>query len=154
MSRDANPGPVHMSGVGNVCWPFWGGPRSRAFKTPCSVPSMFSLAVGTVCFSRSAPSASRQAAAGELGEQSVSSAAFSLRAHLEAHGTLPSPSRSRQTPPPPAVVVTWSPAPRFCSQVAPVQLGCRPVTWVLLSWNIGFSANSASNADSSSWVGL
>lgn len=47
MSRDANPGPVHMSGVGNVCWPFWGRPRSRAFKTPCSVPSTFSLAVGT-----------------------------------------------------------------------------------------------------------
>lgn len=63
MSRYADPGPVHLSGVGGVCWPFWGdlGREPSRQPPPRSIPGTFSLAAGTMRFGRGAPSASRRA---------------------------------------------------------------------------------------------
>lgn len=100
MSRYANPGPVHLSGVGGVCWPFWGDlGREPSRPAPLRYPRHVLTGGGDhalrarrpVCLETSLP-------AGQLGEQSFSTAAFVLRAHPEAPCTLPSPSHSRQTP--------------------------------------------------------
>lgn len=56
MSRCTNPGPVHILGVEDVCWPLWG-----AFKGPCSILSMLSWLLGTAGFNQGASSPSGQA---------------------------------------------------------------------------------------------
>lgn len=115
MSRYANPGPVHLSGVGGVCWPFWGDlGREPSRPAPLRYPRHVLTGGGDhalrarrpVCLEMSLP-------ASQLGEQSFFHCC--LRAPGSPGGTLHPPQPLALPADAPVVVVTGSPAPGFCS---------------------------------------
>lgn len=92
MSRSANPGPVHLSGVGDVCRPFWEDLGQEPSRPPAVFQARSHWRWGLCASVEVAPLPRDRPVCGQLGEQSFSSAASLLRAHREAHCTLPSPS--------------------------------------------------------------
>lgn len=133
MSRCTNPGPVHILGVEDVCWPLWG-----AFKGPCSILSMLSWLLGTAGFNQGVLSPSGQAHPGQLQEAEHSKCCSLLQApsgpELAVHMHSPRLLTPRQIP-----------NTEECLACEVLLSGSSPLAGlqthhvVLLSWNLAFS---------------